>query len=206
MRIANYPLLAVLPALLLWTGICLASDEEAAEKERISRIAQETLVEVQARVKAANKMDYEEREAALDKLLFEVVAPLIHNVNTMAEFFGEHWAEIQRLGLQERASEAALTLLKDNYMFVIERSDRAKVELRRVVLDSPEEASALFRVHLRKRIPVEVELRSNDKKQWRIHDLIMLRRSIRSEVSEAIRRDIQEKGPQGAFDAILNEE
>lgn len=196
-------LLCALSAGPLWAA---KNNTEPSEEKRIAVIAEQTITDVQARVKAANKLGYDEREEALDGLLHEVVAPLLHNAATAPDFYGEHWVEIQRLGLHEQARLAALAVLKDNYQFVIERSDRADVELKKVVLNGENEASAFFRITIRKRIPVEVELRSDDQHKWRIHDLILMRRSIRGEVGEELRKAITEKGPQVAFAEILAEQ
>ena len=203
MKIFKPLLLGCLFVSLLCDVSFAASEPERTDKERIAAVAEKTVVEVQRRVKAANKMGYDEREVALDALMHEVVSPLIHNSSTVGEFFGEYWAEIQRLGLEAKAREAVLLSLKDNYMFVIERSDRAKVEFLRVVIRSETDASAYFRINLRKRIPVEIELRPNEKHEWRIHDLVLMRRSIRDEVREKLHKDMLADGPQVAIENIL---
>ncbi len=186
-----------------WAGLAAAGMQEETEKERIAKVARETVVEVQKRVKTANDMEYADREVALDALLHEVVAPLIHNSNTVGDFFGDYWTEIQALGMENDAREAVLLLLKDNYMFVIERSERAKIQFLRVVIRSEQDASAYFRIHMRKRIAVEVELRPNDQHEWRIHDLVLLGRSVRQEVREKLHKDMKLLGPRAAIEQIL---
>ena len=196
--------LLVIIGLMLGHVPLMAQVTEADDVERITHLAKLTIDEMRSRIASANKLRGEEREIALDNIMTEVVAPIIRNESTVARFYAPHWPQIQAQGLTEKARAAGLALLKDNYLFVLERSGKAKVELKKVTVKG-REAQAFFRIHTRKRVPVTVELRMNETEAWRVHDVIFIRRSIREDVREEMHECIEELGLEGAFDAILAE-
>lgn len=151
----------------------------------------------------ARKFSEPERTQRLDALMDEVVAPLIGAPEAMQEFYGEHWPEVQQLGMEEDALKAVTTMMRDNYLYILEKSLKKKVKVQRVTVRG-QQAEILIRVYLRKTVPLEFELRRYGNLQWTVHDAVFLGTSVREGLRRQLQDDIEDLGVEGAIREILS--
>ena len=92
--------------------------------------------------------------------------------------------------------------MRDNYLFILERSLKKKVKVQRVVVNG-QNAEIKMRVYLRKTLPMEFELRREGNTKWVVYDAVFLGTSIREGMKLQIKKDIEEYGVAGAIKEIL---
>lgn len=152
----------------------------------------------------AKGMREPDRTRRLDELMDNVVAPLLGKQESLAEFYGkQHWAEVERLNRQHDALTAAATLLRDNYLFILERSIKKKIKVQRVTVNGPN-AEVLLRIFARKTLPMEIELRRFGNSKWVVHDAVFLGTSVREGMKRQLADYIEEHGIEGAIDELLS--
>ena len=188
-------------ALTWWPAHALTPGDEQAAKYIRQRAIQH-LDSIRDGISEAQSLREPERTRRLDALMDEVVAPLIGAPEALQGFYGEHWEEVQRLKLEDDALKAVTTMMRDNYLYILERSLKKKIKVQRVTVRG-QNAEILIRVFLRKTVPLEFELRRYGNTQWTVYDAVFLGTSIRDGMKRQLREDIEESGVEGAIREIL---
>lgn len=192
----------LLIGLMVLPAHAITPTDEKAEKFLKQR-AVVVMDQIRDGILEAKGMREPDRTRRLDQLMDQVVSPLLGNNESLAEFYGEHWSEIERLKLQENALTAAATLLRDNYLFILERSIKKKIKVQRVVVNGPN-AEVKLRIFARKTLPMEIELRRFGNTKWVVHDAVFLGTSVREGMKRQLADYIEEHGVQGAIDELLS--
>lgn len=177
------------------------SDEQAAKYIRQRAI--QHLDSIREGIAEAKGLREPERTQRLDKLMDTVIAPLLGPPASLQGFYAESWPEVEKLGMQEEAMTAVTTMLRDNYLFILERSIKKKIKVQKVSVQG-QNAVVKMRVFLRKTVPMQFELRRYGNAQWTVYDAVFLGTSIRDGLKRQLADDIEEYGVEGAIREVLN--